>query len=109
MANNWCPRIANVTTIISIFLSLSIICLSYIFWKNRDAAAFKIRQPIITVIISIASVIAMILPVAATYNICNKGEIQTSLYFNVTAAGIYLYCLWLITFRSWILFLNWKV
>eukprot|EP01084_Bolivina_argentea_P283995 486561_1 len=107
--NKFCPLLANVTLFTSLFLCITTMVLMYFFWKNEESPAFKSRRPIMTLFVSLCIITAMIFPNLAAYNICNKGEIQHTLYFNLSAAAIYLYSLWLITYRTWILFINWKI
>eukprot|EP01083_Nonionella_stella_P097629 274406_1 len=108
-SNDMCPVMAHTTLLVSLSLSAITICLLYLFWKNRETPAFKSRRPIMTLTITICILFAMSLPILAAYNICNKGEIQHTLYFNISSAAIYTYGLWLITYRTLVLFINWKM
>eukprot|EP01083_Nonionella_stella_P012278 34824_1 len=107
--NDWCPIAPHITLVISILCVTISIVLMYCFWGNRESPAFAARRPIMTMTVSLSIIIAMLLPVLAGYNVCYQQGLQSTLYFNLTAGGIYSYALWLITYRTWLLFINWKM
>eukprot|EP01084_Bolivina_argentea_P051513 94771_1 len=107
--NKWCPSFAHITLVVSTSLVLLTTFLTYLFWKNRETPAFQARQVQMTIFASICLIISIILPIASSYNLCNNGELQDTLYINVSGGAIYTYALWLILYRTWILVINWKM
>ncbi len=107
--NEWCPSFAHITLATSTFLVLLTTMLMYFFWKNRETPAFQARQVEMTMFASFCLIISMMLPIASSYNMCNYGELQDTLYINVSGGAIYTYAQWLILYRTWILVINWKV
>ena len=107
--NDLCPIGAHITLSIAVVLGIITLILMRSFWKYREKPAIKCRRVNMTLAVSFCIMLSMLFPNLAAYNLCHGGQRQVTIYYHLTAAAIYLYALWLITYRTWILYINWKV
>lgn len=104
-----CPHMQNVTIGLTLFGWLVVSWAIYSFHSHRHSPAFRVRKPLMTISISLGIALSTIPLCVSSYNLCNGGEREVSVYCTVISAGFLVYSLWIVSLRTWIMLFNWKV
>ena len=104
-----CPDIQYGTFGLAIFGYMILFLAMFAFYSHRKSPAFRVRRPLMTVCISIGIALSVVPLCVSSWNLCNGGTRDLSVFCTVVSVGFLVYSLYLVLLRAWAMLFNWKV